>query len=232
MNSNPEISVVIPCLDEENSIGPCLDQILQTISHHALSAEIVVVDNDSHDTSLAVITGYQKKYSEIILVREPRRGYGAAYLAGFAAARGRFIFMADADSTYDFSEIPRFIESLKQGYDMVVGNRFAGQMEKRSMSWLHRYIGNPFLSYLAKRFSGSKVSDINCGARALSKEAIARMQLQTTGMEFASEMIINASKLRLNIAELPIGYRPRIGTSKLRSFADGWRHIRLILLGQ
>ena len=162
-------------------------------------------------------------------MHEPRRGYGSAYLAGFAAARGRYIVMADADLTYDFSEIPRFVEKLDEGAELVMGDRM-DNIHPGAMPWLHRYVGNPVLTGVLNVFFRTGVSDAHCGMRALRRDVLPRLDLRTTGMEFASEMVIRASKEKLDIREFPIEYHPRGGESKLSSFRDGWRHLRFLLV--
>lgn len=231
MKANEEVSVIIPCLNEEMAIGLCLSEIINVINNKNINAEIIVVDNNSDDRTASIVLEYQKKYPIIKLVNEKIRGYGSAYLAGFKIAKGKYFFMADADNTYDFNDIPVFIDKLRnEKYDLIVGNRFSGRMEKKSMPLLHRYFGNPFLSYLVKLFFNVKINDIHSGARAISKEALGKIVLYTSGMEFASEMIIKAAKANLKITEIPISYNSRIGKSKLRSFSDGWRHLRFILV--
>lgn len=220
-----EISIVLPCLNEEEAIGGCIDSIQQIIAAQHLSAEIVVVDNASTDRSAEIARAHGAR-----VVYQPVRGYGNAYLKGFAEARGTYIVMADADSTYDFHEIAAFVEPLRQGYDLVMGNRFAGRMAKGAMTWSHRYIGNPILSGMLNLFFHTGVRDAHCGMRAFTADAVRRMHLRTGGMEFASEMVINAAKARLKIAERPIAYTPRIGESKLHTVRDGWRHLRFMLL--
>ena len=163
------------------------------------------------------------------MVVEKRRGYGSAYLAGFAASRGRYIVMADADLTYDFGEIPRFVAALEDGAQMVIGDRM-DNIQPGAMPWLHRYVGNPVLTGLLNLFFRTGVNDAHCGMRALRRDVLPRLDLRSTGMEFASEMVIRASKEHLRIAELPIQYRPRGGESKLSSFRDGWRHLRFLLV--
>jgi glycosyltransferase involved in cell wall biosynthesis len=163
-------------------------------------------------------------------VHQPERGYGNAYLKGFAEARGKYIVMGDSDNTYDFSELEKFVEPLRRGYDFVIGSRFRGKILPGAMPWLHRYIGNPLLTGILNVFFRTGVSDAHCGIRSLTKEAYEKMNLQTTGMEFASEMVIKASKAGLKIAEVPITYYPREGKSKINSFKDGWRHLRFMLL--
>jgi glycosyltransferase involved in cell wall biosynthesis len=164
-----------------------------------------------------------------LVVFEPRRGYGSAYLAGFAAATGDYIVMADADLTYDFGDIPRFVEELDGGADLVMGDRMKG-IQPGAMPWLHRYIGNPVLTGILNLFFRTGVRDAHCGMRAVRREVLPRLDLRTTGMEFASEMVIRAGKARLEIAEIPIPYHPREGDSKLSSFRDGWRHLRFLLV--
>lgn len=220
-----EISIVLPCLNEADAIGGCLETIKQVIAAHRLSAEIVVVDNASTDRSAEIARVHGAR-----VVSQPVRGYGNAYLKGFAEARGRYIVMADADNTYDFTEIAAFIAPLRQGYDLVMGNRFTGRMAPGAMTWSHRYIGNPILSGLLNLLFHTGIRDAHCGMRAFTRDAYQRMHLRTGGMEFASEMVINAAKAGLRLTERPIAYHPRIGESKLNSLRDGWRHLRFMLL--
>lgn len=217
--------MVLPCLNEEDAIGRCVDTVQKIIRAQGMSAEIVVVDNASTDRSAEIARAHGAR-----VVSQPVRGYGNAYLKGFREARGKYIVMADADDTYDFNEIEAFVAPLRDGYDLVVGNRFSGRMAKGAMTWSHRYIGNPLLSGLLNLLFHTGVRDAHCGMRAFSREALDRMHLRTGGMEFASEMVINGAKARLKIAERPIGYRPRIGESKLDTMRDGWRHLRFLLL--
>lgn len=220
-----EISIVLPCLNEEDAIGGCIDSIHEIIATRGLSAEILVVDNASTDRSAEIARAHGAR-----VVHQPVRGYGNAYLKGFAEARGTYIVMADADNTYDFNDIEAFVEPLRQGYDLVMGNRFSGRMAKGAMTWSHRYIGNPILSGMLNLFFHTGVRDAHCGMRAFTADAVRRMHLRTGGMEFASEMVINAAKARLRITERPIAYNPRIGDSKLHTVRDGWRHLRFMLL--
>lgn len=221
----PEISIVLPCLNEEEALGGCISSIKDVIARQHLSAEIVVVDNASTDRSAEIAYEYGVR-----VVEQPVRGYGSACLKGCAEASGRYIVMADADNTYDFSEIEAFVEPLRQGYDLVIGNRFSGRMARDAMPWSHRYIGNPVLSGLLNLFFHTGIQDAHCGMRAFKKEALQAMRLQTGGMEFASEMVINASKAGLKMTQYPIAYYPRVGDSKLRTVRDGWRHLRFLLL--
>lgn len=230
MDTKPKISIILPCLNEAEAIPECIESIQQTIVHHQLPAEIIVVDNASTDTSAEIVQKLQTSIPYLRLIHEPRRGYGSAYQAGFKAAQGETIVMLDIDTTYDASEIVSFLDMLNTGAMFVIGNRFTGRMSKNAMPWLHRYIGNPILSYLVRLLFGTRVQDVHCGMRAFKKEILPRLRLKTTGMEFASEMVIKALKAHIAIAEVPISYHARTGTSKLRSFADGWRHLRFILL--
>jgi hypothetical protein len=185
---------------------------------------VIVADNGSEDGSAELAES-----AGALVVFEPRRGYGSAYLAGFAAATGDYIVMADADLTYDFGDIPRFVEELDHGADLVMGDRMKG-IQPGAMPWLHRYIGNPFLTGVLNLFFRTGVRDAHCGMRAVRRDALPRLDLRTTGMEFASEMVIRAGKAKLDIAEIPIHYHPREGDSKLSSFRDGWRHLRFLLV--
>jgi glycosyltransferase involved in cell wall biosynthesis len=222
--STPLVSVVIPCLNEAENIETCVRAAREAIESMDVPGEVVVADNDSEDDSarLAELAGAR------VLV-ERRRGYGSAYLAGFAASRGRYIVMADADLTYDFNEIPRFVDELEKGAEMVIGDRM-DNIQPGAMPWLHRYVGNPILTGLLNLFFRTGISDAHCGMRALRRDVLPRLDLRTTGMEFASEMVIRASKEKLKIAEFPIEYHPRGGESKLSSFRDGWRHLRFLLV--
>jgi glycosyltransferase involved in cell wall biosynthesis len=220
-----QISVVMPCLNEEASIGRCVDKAIEGIRRTGLCGEVVVCDNGSTDRSAEIAAAHGAR-----VVHQAERGYGHAYRAGFEAARGRYLLMGDADETYDFTQLDRFVELLQQGYDYVLGSRFAGEIQPGAMPWLHRYVGNPVLTWILNHLFGLNASDAHSGMRAFTREAYDRMHLQTTGMEFASEIVINAAKSRLKTAEVPIAYYPRLGDSKLDSVRDGWRHLRFMLL--
>src|SRR5271170_2257613 len=222
--SAPLVSVVIPCLNEEENIVECVTDALAALQKMGVQGEVVVADNASEDDSarLAAEAGAH-------VVVERSRGYGSAYMAGFAASTGRYIVMADADLTYDFNEIPRFVAALLEGAEMVIGDRM-DNIQPGAMPWLHRYIGNPILTGVLNLFFRTGVKDAHCGMRALRREVLPRLALRTTGMEFASEMVIRASKEKIKIAEFPIEYHPRGGESKLSSFRDGWRHLRFLLV--
>jgi glycosyltransferase involved in cell wall biosynthesis len=219
-----EVSVVIPCLNEAGSIDACVRAAHAALASGGYRGEIVVVDNDSTDGSgeLAAEAGAR-------VVHEPRRGYGNAYLAGLAAASGEYIVMLDADLTYDVGELPRFVEALADGGDLVLGNRLE-QADPGAMPWLHRHVGNPMLTGLLNRLFGTEVQDAHCGMRAIRRDALPRLELRTAGMEFASEMLIRAAKAGLDIRQFPIGYYPRHGESKLSTWSDGWRHLRFLLV--
>jgi len=219
-----EVSVVIPCLNEAANIEECVRRSLGALMAAGISGEVVVADNDSQDGSgeLATVAGAR-------VVHEPRRGYGSAYLAGFAAARGEFVVMLDADLTYPFEEIPRFVSQLREGADLVMGDRM-DNIQPGAMHWMHRYIGNPLLSGTLNLFFRTGIRDAHCGMRGFRRDILPRLDLRTTGMEFASEMVIRASKEKLDIREFPIEYAPRGGESKLSRFSDGWRHLRFLLV--
>jgi glycosyltransferase involved in cell wall biosynthesis len=219
------VSVVMPCLNEEETIGSCVQKALEGIRRTGLPGEVIVADNGSTDRSTEIAGELGAR-----VIHQPERGYGNAYRAGFEAARGKYIVMGDSDDTYDFTEIKSFVDKLREGNDYVLGSRFSGQILPGAMPWLHRYVGNPVLTGILNFMFGLKSSDAHSGYRAFTKEAYRRMRLQTTGMEFASEIVINAARANLKVAEVPITYYPRGGESKLRSFRDGWRHLRFMLL--
>ena len=218
------VSVVIPCLNEAPTIERCVAAAQRALADAGLEGEVVVADNGSDDGSAELA-----RRAGARVVHEPRRGYGSAYLAGFAAARGDYIVMADADLTYDFANIPRFVRELEAGAQLVMGNRMEN-IRPGAMPWLHRYVGNPLLTGILNLFFRTGVRDAHCGMRALRRDVLPTLDLRTTGMEFASEMVIRAAKERLDVRELPIEYHPREGESKLSTFRDGWRHLRFLLI--
>jgi glycosyltransferase involved in cell wall biosynthesis len=223
--SGKTISVVLPCLNEEETIGFCIEKAQRILSELKVSGEVIVADNGStdHSRELAVRLGAR-------VIDQPIKGYGAAYLKGLDAAIGDYIVMGDSDDTYDFLEIPKLILELDKGADMVIGSRFKGTILKGAMSFSHRYIGNPVLSGILNLFFRSSISDCHSGFRAFTRVAIHRLHLTTTGMEFASEMIVSALRNKIRIVEVPITYHPRKGESKLESLSDAWRHMRFMLL--
>lgn len=218
-----EISVVIPCLNEEEGVGICISKIQEVFFQLGIEGEVIIVDNGCTDNTINIVKSFSDP--RIRIVHQPRRGYGNAYLAGFKYAEGKIIIMGDADNSYDFYDISRFLEALKEN-DFVIGNR--ASIEYGAMPSLHRYIGKPMFSFLMKSFFNLKISDSHCGFGAIKKEALDKLNLKSGGMEFASEILIKARKKGLKIAEIPIVYSPRIGESKLRTFKDGARHLRLI----
>ncbi len=222
-----DISVVIPCLNEANSIGICVGKALDAFKSAGLRGEVVVADNGSTDGSIDIA---EKLGARVIGV--PARGYGSALRSGIAAAHGQFIIMGDADDSYDFADVPRFVEMWRRGYDVVMGNRFRGEIKRGAMPWHHRYIGNPGLSRLLNLFFHAGIGDSHCGMRGFTRAIYDQMDLRSTGMEFASEFVIKAAQLRAKITEIPITLWPdkRGRPPHLRSFRDGWRHLRFMLL--
>ena len=220
------VSVVMPCLNEAEGVGPCVEKALKALAAMGVAGEVVVIDNGSTDGSADIAARAGAR-----VISEPRRGYGSAYLRGFAEARGRYLVMGDADDTYDFGKIADFVTPLeKDGYDMVMGTRLRGKILPGAMPWSHRYIGNPILSGMLKLLYHTRISDSHCGMRSFTREAYERMRLSTTGMEFASEIVVNSMRARLKIHELPITYHPRVGESKLSGLRDAWRHVRFMLM--
>ena len=219
-----DVSVILPALDEERTIEECITKIQKVFKENAIRGEIIVADSSSDRTrEIAESLG-----AHVIPVE--KNGYGNAYLAGFEHAKGHYLVMGDADNTYDFLAIPKMLAPFRNGADFVIGSRFQGTIHKGSMDALHRYIGNPILTWMINIFFHTNFSDAHSGFRAITREAFDRLPLTTGGMEFASEMLVMASKEQLKIVEVAIDYFPRLAPSKLHSFADGWRHIRFVLL--
>ena len=221
----PEISVVIPCLNEEEAVGGVVDQALEGIRRSGRLGEVIVVDNASTDRSAEIAADHGAT-----VVREERPGYGSAYLAGLAVARGDYIVMGDADETYPMADLAPFVERLAAGDDLVMGSRFDGTIHGEAMPWLNRHVGNPILTGLLNLLFGVKISDAHCGMRAVRRDALATLDLHSTGMEFASEMVFKAFRRKLRVSEIPIDYYPRVGESKLNRFGDAWRHVKFMLL--
>ena len=222
---SPLVSVVMPCLDEEEAIGACIEKIQRTFETAGIDGEIVVCDNGSTDDSVAIA-----ERMKVRVVHEPNRGYGNAYLTGFAAARGRYLIMGDADDTYDFTLIPEFLRMLtEEEYDFVTGSRYLGGGE-RHITALHRVFGNPALTQLLNLLFGSRYTDVYCGFRGFSRRAYDLIRPVSPGMEFNLELAINAQLAGLKIVEVPIELGPRKGESKLRTLRDGWRSLRMMLL--
>lgn len=227
MEPDAQVSVVMPCLNEEKTIGVCIEKALRGLEALDLPGEVVVADNGSTDRSVEIARSHGAR-----VVHQRRRGYGNAYLKGIAEARGPYIVIGDSDDTYDFSDLEPFVRPLQEGSDMVMGNRFTGGIMPGAMPWHHQYIGNPLLSGCLNLFFHTGVGDAHCGMRSFTRQAFERMHLKAGGMEFASEMVIHASKAGLQIVEVPVVYYPRpdLADSKLRSLRDGWRHLRFMLL--
>jgi glycosyltransferase involved in cell wall biosynthesis len=221
------VSVVIPCLNEVNSIGFCIDKARSAMSAAGLAGEVVVADNGSKDGS---ITTAEQHGARVVPVSE--RGYGAALRAGIMASRGQFVVMGDADDSYDFTSVPQFVAKWRDGYEVIMGNRFKGGIKSGAMPWHHKYIGNPLLTALLNLFFHSGIGDSHCGMRGFSRTVFDRMDLRCTGMEFASEFVIKATQIGARITEIPIALWPdkRGRPPHLRSFRDGWRHLRFMLL--
>jgi len=225
-----DLSIVMPCLDEAETIGSCIEKAKSGLASLGISGEIVVGDNGSTDGSQAIA---ERLGARVVDVAE--RGYGAALMGAIDASRGRYIIMADSDDSYDFREVGPFVDELNNGADLVVGCRLpvgGGRIVPGAMPWKHRWLGTPVLTMLSRLFFGTAIHDINCGMRGFRRDSYDRLELQTTGMEYASEMIIKAALNELRINEVPITLYPdgRSGVPHLRSWRDGWRHLRFMLL--
>jgi glycosyltransferase involved in cell wall biosynthesis len=222
-----ELTVVMPCLNEERTLPACIAKASQAMADLGIRGEVLVVDNGSIDRSVEVAQECGAR-----VVRERRRGYGNALRRGFDEARGRYIVMGDSDESYDFSDLPRFVERLRGGADLVMGNRFRGEIKPGAMPWSHRWVGNPLLTGFLNLLFHTPVGDAHCGMRAFSKAAYRRMNLEMPGMELASEMVIKSALAKLKIEEVPITLWPdgRNRPPHLRSFRDGWRHLRFMLM--
>lgn len=222
-----ELSIVMPCLNEAETLEECIRKAKRWLHDHSVRGEVVVADNGSVDGSQEIAA---RMGARVVNVAE--KGYGSALMSGIAAARGRFIIMGDADDSYDLSDLGGFVRKLREGYDLVMGNRFRGGIKPGAMPFLHRYLGNPVLSKIGATLFGSSCSDFHCGLRGFSKAAISKLDLRTTGMEFASEMVVKASLRNLRVAEVPTTLSPdgRSRTPHLRTWRDGWRHLRFMLL--
>jgi len=222
-----ELSIVMPCLNEAETIGACIGKARAALEQANVAGEVIVGDNGSTDGSVEIAERLGAK-----VVHVKAKGYGSALMGGIAAAAGKYIVMGDADDSYEFGHIPRFLEQLRNGTDLVMGNRFRGGIKPGAMPALHRYLGNPVLSALGRLFFKTPVGDFHCGLRGFSAEAYRRMDLRTTGMEFASEMVVKATLLGLSVAEVPTTLSPdgRSRVPHLRTWRDGWRHLRFLLL--
>jgi hypothetical protein len=222
-----ELSIVIPCLDEAGTIGTCIDKARQFLSSHGVAGEVIVADNGSADGSQRLA---ERKGARVVTIGA--RGYGSALMGGIMAARGEFVIMGDGDDSYDFLQLEPFLEKLRAGYDLVMGNRFAGGIQPGAMPFLNRYVGNPALSTIGRLLFRSPVGDFHCGLRAFRKAAALRMDLRTSGMEFASELVVKAVLLGMRVTEVPTTLSPSGRTRRphLRPWRDGWRHLRFLLI--
>jgi hypothetical protein len=219
------ISIIMPCLNERETVTICATKARHWLQKSGYAGEVVVVDNGSTDGSpeLARTAGARVLF-------EPVKGYGSALRRGFKEAKGDWLVMGDCDDTYEFGDLDSLMAPLAQGADMSIGNRFAGGIAPGAMTWSHRYIGTPAISFLLRLFTGLKVGDSQCGLRAFTRETLDRLELTTTGMELASEMILKAARRGINVADVPVPYSERLGEAKLNTFRDGWRHLRFLLL--
>ena len=225
--SDLTVTILMPCLNEAETLAFCVRQAVTALRDNNVAGEVIVADNGSTDGSQKIATDEGAR-----VVNVPIRGYGAALIAGIEAARGKYILMADADASYHFEHLPRFLPKLDEGYDLVMGNRFSGAIEPGAMPPLHRYLGNPVLSSIGRIFFRIPVRDFHCGLRAFRREPILALNLRTTGMEFASEMVVKSSLAGLRMTEVPTTLSPdgRSRPPHLRSWRDGWRHLRFLLL--
>lgn len=222
-----EVSIVMPCLNEAETLAACIEKARESLAANNVVGEIIVADNGSADGSQEIAIQFGARLVEVV-----EKGYGSALIGGIEAARGKYVIMGDADNSYDFAALAPFIEKLRAGNDLVMGNRFLGGIRPGAMPPLHRYLGNPVLTKLGRLFFGSPSGDFHCGLRGFSKAAVMKLDLQTTGMEFASEMVVKATLQGMRIAEVPTTLAPdgRSRAPHLRSWRDGWRHLRFLLL--
>lgn len=224
---SPELSIVIPCLNEAETLGTCISKAQTFLREHQVLGEIVVADNGSTDGSQSIARDAGARIVNVL-----QKGYGSALMGGIAESRGKYVIMGDADDSYDFLSLEPFLEKLRSGYDLVMGNRFKGGIKPGAMPWLHRYLGNPVLSGIGHLFFKSPFGDFHCGLRGFHRDVILKLDLKTTGMEFASEMLVKATLRGLKLAEVPTVLSPdgRSRPSHLHTWRDGWRHLRFLLL--
>lgn len=222
-----ELSIVMPCLNEEQTLAVCIDKAAGFINEHNIRGEIVIADNGSTDRSVEIAEAHGAQVVNVV-----EKGYGSALMGGIKAAKGKYVIMGDADDSYDFSQLQGYMELLRSGQDLVMGNRFKGGIKQGAMPFLHKYLGNPVLSFIGRLFFKSPVGDFHCGLRGFNRESILGLNLITTGMEFASEMVVKASINHLKITETPIILHPdgRNRPPHLRTWRDGWRHLRFLLM--
>jgi glycosyltransferase involved in cell wall biosynthesis len=227
MNQNLELSIVMPCLNEAETLGRCIEKANAYLERSGILGEVVVADNGSTDGSIGIAESLGAR-----VVHVSEKGYGNALKAGIGGARGRFCIMGDSDDSYDFSELDPFVSKLREGYDIVVGNRFRGGIKPGAMPFLHKYLGNPVLSFLGKFLFRARINDFHCGLRGFRQDIVERLNLRSPGMEFASEMIVKSSIYRLKMCEVPtvLSKDGRSRPPHLRTWRDGWRHFRFLLI--
>lgn len=227
MEQELELSVVMPCLNEAETLKTCIDKAMKYLRENNIKGEVVIGDNGSTDGSQDIARSCGARVIDI-----PRKGYGSALMGAIQASKGKYVIMGDSDDSYDFSNLNAYVHKLREGYDLVMGNRFKGGIAKGAMPFLHKYLGNPVLSFIGRLFFGSKIGDFHCGLRGFRQDLVTLLNLQTTGMEFASEMVVKATINKLKIAEVPTTLSPdgRSRPPHLRTWRDGWRHLRFLLL--
>jgi glycosyltransferase involved in cell wall biosynthesis len=227
MNKDIELTIVMPCLNEAETLKTCIDKAMKYLNDNNISGEVVIGDNGSTDGSQDIARSCGARIVDI-----PRKGYGSALMGAILAAKGKYVIMGDSDDSYDFSNLNAYVDKLRDGYDLVMGNRFKGGIAKGAMPFLHYYLGNPVLSFIGKLFFGGGINDFHCGLRGFRQDIVTLLNLQTTGMEFASEMVVKAQINKLKIIEVPTTLSPdgRSRPPHLRTWRDGWRHLRFLLL--
>lgn len=227
MTQQIELTVVMPCLNEAETIGTCISKALNWMKQNSVAGEVVIGDNGSTDGSQALAEGLGARVIDV-----PRKGYGSALMGAIEAARGKYVIMGDSDDSYDFANLGPFLEQLRNGHDLVMGNRFKGGIAEGAMPFLHRYLGNPVLSFIGRLFFNCPVRDFHCGLRGFRQDLVAVLDLKTTGMEFASEMVVKATLFKLKITEVPttLSKDGRSRPPHLRTWRDGWRHLRFLLI--
>jgi glycosyltransferase involved in cell wall biosynthesis len=227
MEKQIELTIVMPCLNEAETLKTCIDKAMKYLNDNNISGEVVIGDNGSTDGSQEIAHSCGARVVDI-----PRKGYGSALMGAIQAAKGKYVIMGDSDDSYDFSNLNAYVEKLRGGYDLVMGNRFKGGIAKGAMPFLHYYLGNPVLSFIGKLFFGGGINDFHCGLRGFRQDIVTLLNLQTTGMEFASEMVVKAQINKLKIIEVPTTLSPdgRSRPPHLRTWRDGWRHLRFLLL--
>lgn len=223
----PELSIVMPCLNEAETLKTCIDKAMRYLRERNITGEVVIGDNGSTDGSQEIARTCGARVIDV-----PRKGYGSALMSAIQASRGKYVIMGDSDDSYDFSALDAFVEKLREGYDLVMGNRFKGGVAKGAMPFLHRYLGNPVLSFIGRLFFGSRIGDFHCGLRGFRQDLVSLLSLHATGMEFATEMVVKATLFKLKITEVPttLAVDGRSRPPHLRTWRDGWRHLRFLLI--